>query len=100
MSNVKLKIMKEKLFKIAKILVNREIRAYNERQSNDNKGQADLECIVNDLEKEILIRSSKHTYLINAYSFVTIAEGVGANYYVDVTKTTKGEPVACIVIYF
>lgn len=92
--------MKEKLFKIAKILVNREIRAYNERQSNDNKGQADLECIVNDLEKEILIRSSKHTYLINAYSFVTIAEGVGANYYVDVTKTTKGEPVACIVIYF
>ena len=100
MSNVKLKIMKQKLFKIAKILVNREIRAYNERWSNCNKGKAELECIVNDFEKRILIRSSKHTYLVNACNFAKIAEGVGAQYYIDVTKTTEGKPVATIVIYF
>lgn len=100
MSNVKLKIMKQKLFKIAKILVNREIRAYNERQSNVNKGRADQECIVYDLEKEIQIRSSKHTYLENAYNYVKIAEGVGAYYYIDVTKTIEGKHVATFVLYF
>lgn len=92
--------MKEKLFKIAKILVNREIMAYNARQINDNKGQEDLECIVNDSETEILIRSSKHTYIVNAYMFARIAEGLGANYYIDVSKSKRGKRVACIVIYF
>lgn len=100
MSNVKLKIMKEKLFEIAKILVEREITVYNERQSKSSIGQANLECIVNDLEKEILIRSTKNTYLVNAYNFVKIAEGVGAYYYIDVSKSKRGKRVACIVIYF
>ena len=100
MSNVKLKIMKEELFEIAKTLVKREIKVFNERQSNANIGQAELECIVNDLEKEILIRSSKHTYIVNAYNFIRIAEGVGAYYYIDVSKSKRGKRVACIVIYF
>lgn len=100
MSNVKLKIMKEKLFEIAKILVEREITVYNERQSKSSIAQANLECIVNDLEKEILIRSTKNTYLVNAYNFVKIAEGVGAYYYIDVSKSKRGKRVACIVIYF
>lgn len=100
MSNVKLKIMKEKLFEIAKILVEREITVYNDRQSKSSTGTANLECIVNDLEKEILIRSTKNTYLVNAYNFVKIAEGVGAYYYIDVSKSKRGKRVACIVIYF
>ena len=92
--------MKEKLFEIAKILVEREITVYNERQSKSSIAQANLECIVNDLEKEILIRSTKNTYLVNAYNFVKIAEGVGAYYYIDVSKSKRGKRVACIVIYF
>lgn len=92
--------MKQKLFEIAKFLVNREIGAYNERQVKSNIGQADLECIVNDLKTEILIRSSKNTYLVNAREFINIAEVVGANYYIDVSKSKKGKRVACIVLFF
>lgn len=100
MSNVKLKIMKEKLFKIAKILVNRSIRTWNNTQADARINVSSLACIINDLETEILIYPCTNKYMFNIDKFVKIAESLGANYYIDVTKNILDEPAACFVLYF
>lgn len=91
---------KEKLFKIAKILVGREIRTYNKRHTNPEHSRDYIEYVANDLETEILIRPGGCTYVLNVDRLIEIANGLGASYYIDVTKNNYNESAACIVIYF
>lgn len=92
--------MKEKTFRIARLLVSRSIKKWNAKRDGTNTPFNDLSFQTNDLEKEIMIFPCASKYMFNIDELTKIAESLGAHYYIDVTKNLQNKPCACFVMYF
>lgn len=92
--------MKEKTFRIARLLVHRSIMKWNAKSDSLHTSFSDLSFQINDTEKEIMIFPCASKYMFNIDDLTKIAESLGAKYYIDVTKNLENNPCACFVIYF